>query len=53
MIDTNTWIGVALATLYLIEKIYLKQKKSKCQCCCMSVETEAQSPKVELAKTQS
>lgn len=50
MIDTNTWIGVAIAALYVIEKIYNKQKKSKCKVCkCIEVETEALSPKnVEL-----
>lgn len=50
MIDTNTWIGVALASIYLIEKIYMKQKKSKCEMCCLKVETEAASPKVEMSQ---
>jgi hypothetical protein len=44
MIDTNTWIGVSLALIYVIEKIYMKTKKSKCKCCCVEIEQDMASP---------
>ena len=56
MIDTNTWIGVSLALLYLVEKIYMKTKTSKCKCCCFELEqvmnspTAKQKPSIEITQ---
>lgn len=49
--DTGTYVSMAVAIVYVIEKIMLKAKKCKSNCCCncstIDIEMNPSSPKPE------